>query len=38
MEEDWLNFDRTIWAVQNQTKINKGEILEKYKITFKHKA
>ncbi len=38
MEEDQLNFDRTIWAVQNQTKINRGEILEKYKITPKCKA
>jgi hypothetical protein len=30
MEEVWLNFDKTIWTVQNQTKINKGEILEKH--------
>jgi len=38
MEEDQLNFDRTIQVVQNQTKINMAENLEKYKITPKHKA
>jgi hypothetical protein len=38
MEEDRLNFDRTIWVVQNQSKINRGDILEKYKITPKCKA
>jgi hypothetical protein len=36
MEE--LSFDMTIWAVQNQTKINMKEILKKYKITPKCKA
>ncbi len=33
-----MSFDRTIRAVQNQTKINKGEFFEKYKIILKHKA
>ncbi len=37
MEEDQLSFDMTIWAVQNQTKINTKNIL-KYKITPKCKA
>jgi hypothetical protein len=38
MEEDRLNFDKTIQVVQNQTKINMVENLEKYKIIAKHKA
>ncbi len=38
MEENRLSFDKTIQAIQNQTKINMGEILEKYKINPKHKA
>jgi len=38
MEENQLSFNMTIWAVKNQMKINTGEILEKYKITPKHKA
>jgi hypothetical protein len=33
MEEDQPSFDKTIWVVQNQTKINMKEILEKYKVT-----
>jgi len=33
-----LSFDMTIWAVQNQTKINMKEILKKYKINPKCKA
>jgi hypothetical protein len=38
MEDNQLSFDRTTWVVQNQMKINTMEILEKYKITPKHKA
>jgi hypothetical protein len=38
MEKDQLFFDKIIWAVQNQTKINTGEILKKYKIIPKRKA
>jgi len=38
MEDDHLSFDRTIQVVQNQTKINTGEIFEKYKISPRHKA
>jgi len=38
MEEDQLSFDRTIWAMQNQTKMNMREIFLKYKITPKCKA
>jgi hypothetical protein len=38
MEENQLCFDKTIQVVQNQTKINMGEILEKYNITPKCKA
>jgi hypothetical protein len=38
MEENQLSFNMTIWAVQNQMKINTGEILDTYKITPKHKA
>jgi hypothetical protein len=38
MEDNQLSFDKTIRAMQNQTKINTREILEKYKITPKCKA
>jgi hypothetical protein len=38
MEDDHLSFDKTIRAMQNQTKINIGEILDKYKISPKWKA
>jgi hypothetical protein len=35
MEDDHMSFDKIIWAVHNQTKINTGEIFEKYKISPK---
>jgi hypothetical protein len=38
MEENQLSFDMAIRAVQNQTKINMGQIIEKYKVIPKHKA
>jgi hypothetical protein len=38
MEENQLSFDKTIQTEQNQTKINMGEILQKYNITPKRKA
>jgi hypothetical protein len=38
MEEDQLSFDRIIWAMQNQTKMNMREIFLNYKITPKCKA
>jgi hypothetical protein len=38
MKDDNLSFDKTIQALQNQTKINVGEILEKYKISPKCKV
>jgi hypothetical protein len=38
MEDDNLSFDKTIWVMQNQTKINTGEIIEKYKISPKRKV
>jgi hypothetical protein len=33
MEEDQFSFNMTIQVMQNQTNINTGEILKKYKIT-----
>ncbi len=38
MEDDHMSFDKTIWPMQKQTKINMGEILEKYKISPKRKS
>jgi hypothetical protein len=38
MDDDHLSFNRTIQVVQNQTKINTREILEKYKFSPKHKV
>jgi hypothetical protein len=38
MEDNQLSFDKTIWVVQNQTKINTRVILEKYKVTQNCKA
>ncbi len=38
MEEDWLSFNKRIRIVQNQTKINMGKFLKKYKVTRKCKA
>jgi len=38
MEDDHMSFDKIIKVMQNQTKINMGEILEKYKISPKWKA
>jgi hypothetical protein len=38
MEDDHMSFNKTIQTMHNQTKINTGEILEKYKISPKHKA
>jgi len=38
MEDNHLSFNRIVQVMQNQTKINTGEILEKYNISLKHKA
>jgi hypothetical protein len=38
MEDDNLSLNRIIQAMHNQTKINKKEIIKKYKISPKRKA